>query len=204
MLYIFKPFLVFDKTRAADQVSTYGKNRSPTVIYDEAKFQLEVLLRLSYLRHSFIGYDPWSMVIGLTLSSIMLAELSTNQEFDVDLVNSRRSTLILGARLLRDQSRCIFVAEAMFCIVRDRSKPEDANLMRNFAKFDGEGEPRQQLVAEHIKSIWPLQLGDDGEETELGQLVLTYKQPEEDGVNDSSPDVLSPTSDSMMDIDSQD
>ncbi|KAI0180537.1 hypothetical protein GGR52DRAFT_531750 [Hypoxylon sp. FL1284] len=107
-------------------------------IIQYAEIRLETLLRLYYLRHSFECYDPLLMHWLVFLGDVVLKKLdnpsgspttssATTTPLDLE---SLRSTLILCAKGLYDQSRNYHIAFIVYRLLRDRMKANDLDLLR--------------------------------------------------------------------------
>ena len=82
------------------------------------------------------------------------------------------------AKTLRDQSRFMYIAEAVFMLFRDSMESDTARLIRDYASVENE-EDRKKIVAQQVKSVFPvniLNLTDDPENQRLEALVQEYSE----------------------------
>ncbi|KAM0335520.1 hypothetical protein ACHAQA_000568 [Verticillium albo-atrum] len=145
---------------------------------------MESLLRLYYSRHSFESCDPTMTAYLQYLAFNALQDLS---RADPGTSKATLSTVVLCAKGLRDQSRCYYIAEAIFMVLRDSLEPDAARLLRDFAYIEDE-EERKEIVARQVKSVYPVNIisvADDPEMKRLDSLVKAYSGHELDESTDS-------------------
>ncbi|KAI1102600.1 hypothetical protein F4804DRAFT_334096 [Jackrogersella minutella] len=158
-------------------------------IITHAEVRLETLLRLYYLRHSFESYDPLLMHWLLFLGDSILFKLDSagSRGGAAVAVNpeSLRSTLILCAKGLYDQSRNFHIAVLLYRLLRDRMKSHDLDLLRTtvFASDSGAaGEDDQPLMTQYIQAQWLAPIvttsgdGNDDSKRTLDYLLREYEK----------------------------
>ena len=74
---------------------------------------------------------------------------------------------------MRDQGRSFYLAECVFRIMRDRMRPEDFGLLKDWAQIKDE-EERQRLMTEYVHGEYPVHvvaITQDPEEQRLYRLL---------------------------------
>lgn len=134
---------------------------------------MDSIIRLYYVRHGFEHWDTMMVIYLLFLGFTALKTLAVTDREDHDAV---LSTVVLCAKGFRDQSRCYYIAEAIFMVLRDSMDPSSAHLLKDFAHIEHE-EERKQLVATQVQSVFPINIisiADDPEKQRLSKLVEAY------------------------------
>ncbi|OTA95752.1 hypothetical protein M434DRAFT_393609 [Hypoxylon sp. CO27-5] len=159
-------------------------------IITHAEVRLETLARLYYLRHSYESYDPllmhWLVFLGDTillkldgrLNSAPALVAAGTMPTSASNSESLRSTLILCAKGLYDQSRNFHIAVLLYRVLRDRMKANDVDLLRTHifpsgpsagsgsasasASADDEPLMTQYLQAQWLAPILTPEGGSDG------------------------------------------
>lgn len=134
---------------------------------------MESIVRLYYTRHSFDHFDTITVTYLHFVGFNALKMLATADPQNRDDV---LSTVVLCAKGLRDQSRCYYIAEAIFMVLRDSMDPSAAHLLKDFAHIEDEDD-RKQLVARQVQSVYPvniISIAEDPEKQRLSRLVEAY------------------------------
>ncbi|KAI1410532.1 hypothetical protein F5Y13DRAFT_201990 [Hypoxylon sp. FL1857] len=170
-------------------------------IISHAEVRLETLVRLYYLRHSFESYDPllmhWLMFLGDTIllkldGGLNSAGALAAATMPTTLANSEslRSTLILCAKGLYDQSRNFHIAVLLYRLLRDRMKANDVDLLRTHiftststssssggSSANGDDEP---LMTQYVQAQWLAPIltreGDSTAQRTLDYLLREYEK----------------------------
>ncbi|RSL52669.1 hypothetical protein CEP54_010772 [Fusarium duplospermum] len=153
--------------------ATVGNMPSPGEIVTSSRTCMESIIRLYYVRHGFEYWDTMMVIYLLFLGFTALKTLAITRPEHHDAV---LSTVVLCAKGLRDQSRCYYIAEAIFMVLRDSMDPSSAHLLKDFAHIEDE-EERKQLVARQVQSVFPINIisiADDPEKQRLSRLVEAY------------------------------
>ncbi|KAI0887566.1 uncharacterized protein GGS22DRAFT_186400 [Annulohypoxylon maeteangense] len=200
-------------------------------VITHAEVRLETLLRLYYLRHSFESYDPllmhWLMFLG---DSILLKLDSPQAILQIPSYHPRpnpeslRSTLILCAKGLYDQSRNFHIAVLLYRLLRDRMKANDLDLLRThiFASPSSSSssgviaEDDEPLMTQYVQAQWlapivtPIDGGssDDSSKRTLDYLLREYEKLSIDrrgdaedvseAETDTTPPLITPSSSSSV------
>ncbi|KAI0902092.1 hypothetical protein F4806DRAFT_490565 [Annulohypoxylon nitens] len=171
-------------------------------VITHSEVRLETLLRLYYLRHSFESYDPLLMHWLMFLGDSILLKLDTPQAA-IPLPpyhprpnpESLRSTLILCAKGLYDQSRNFHIAVLLYRLLRDRMKANDLDLLRthifssspsNSGSADSgnaSADDDEPLMTHYVQAQWlapivtpPDNDGDDSSKRTLDYLLREYEK----------------------------
>ncbi|KAI9150215.1 Nitrogen assimilation transcription factor nirA [Paramyrothecium foliicola] len=166
-------------------------------IVNHCKTCLELLVRLYYLRHGFEQWDSllvqWLTVQGFnSIKDLYKPDLYR----DPGQRNAVLSTVLLCLKGLREQGLNIYIAEAVFTVMRANMSPADARPLLQI--FDSElEEERKALVAGQIRSSWPININsvtDDPEKQRFDRLIEASAELNLQEDSSSSGD-LSPTRD---------
>lgn len=163
-----------------------GEERFRMEMLSYAKLELETLVRLYYLRHSFEYYDPFMMHFLLLIGYATLEELTADADSEPVTRNSLRSILILCAKGLHDQGRNYYTAQVVFRLIRDKFQPEDREFLKRFTQSD-DAEDEKPLMALNIQSSWPIpfiNVNQDPSLSMLENLVRDYNKMSLDSNSD--------------------
>ncbi|PVH97901.1 hypothetical protein DM02DRAFT_630684 [Periconia macrospinosa] len=149
LLTIFEP-LIDEET---------SQTPSPQQIVTDAKKRLQTLVRLYYLRHGFEATDLY-LVIPLIIeaSQCMDAIENVDEHMPAHKLEALRSTLILVAKGLHSQRRNLYLAEALFRVVRGRMRPAEVALFRGLLNVDERIADEKPDMAQEIRSHWPVSI----------------------------------------------
>ncbi|KAI2465995.1 hypothetical protein F4781DRAFT_445511 [Annulohypoxylon bovei var. microspora] len=175
-------------------------------VITHSEVRLETLLRLYYLRHSYESYDPllmhWLMFLGdsilLKLDAPQASPPAAPPHDPRPNPESLRSTLILCAKGLYDQSRNFHIAVLLYRLLRDRMKANDLDLLRThiFSNPSSSGHGRnsnsnsaaaaaeddEPLMTQYVQSQWlapivmPDEHGDNSSKRTLDYLLREYEK----------------------------
>jgi hypothetical protein len=105
-------------------------------VVTEATIQLESLLRIYYLHHSFESYDGLLMAFLAHLCDKTLVRLSrlsrSSPKTSVDDIKTLRSTLILCFKGIHDQSKNFYISGIVFNVLKSRLSAEDQTLVGQY------------------------------------------------------------------------
>jgi hypothetical protein len=172
------------------------QGRTLLEIENEARLQLELLIRIYYLRHGFDIYNPWLFSFLTGLGFLIVQELKNGDE-DMD-VEATRSTLILLAKGISNQGKCYYLADAMLRSICKVMQPSDVAIQKQYASFEDIDDPK--IASERLRLVrttWSLQVhnpedperkqqwntvygGESGESGDDKSLASTEAQDEED------------------------
>lgn len=168
---------------------------SPKEIVSNVERDLNVVLRLYYLRHSFEAPHiyltaPLTKLGFLSLHSIHDAMSPENLEYT-------QSSLILALEGLRAQGRNYYLTRTVYYIIKSQLRPEESRLLLGAEEPESESDKVPELESE-IQSAWSpavLNILEDPSTDELSKLArrfLTIGQGEESDseAGNSSPSVL--------------
>ncbi|KAM7209353.1 hypothetical protein V8F20_000403 [Naviculisporaceae sp. PSN 640] len=126
-------------------------HKSPRDAYLDAKIHFETAFRLYYLRHGFEFPDPF---LGQFMSALTKLTLDTiDQDPDSPYIEEWRSTVLLAAKGIYEQSRSIYVLKALLQITIGLMTPRDVERLKHFARIEANQEIREPLE-EPIHSGW--------------------------------------------------
>lgn len=130
---------------------TCPPHKSPHDAFLDAKIHLETALRLYYLRHGFETPDPF---LGQFLSSLTkLMFDAIREDPDSPFVEEWRSTILLIAKGIYDQSRSIYVMRGLLQVQIGLMEPRDVERLKHFARIETDREIHAPLE-ERIRSAW--------------------------------------------------
>ncbi|KAF5986157.1 nitrogen assimilation transcription factor nirA [Fusarium coicis] len=130
-------------------------------VLSDAKVRMETLIRLYYLRHGFKSYDI--MVIS------MLA-----------FIGFIRSTVVLVAKDLRDQSKNCYLARLVLRILKSSVGRKNKILLKE-VDDEEEDDEEERVMEEQVKSFCPIDLewiDVDPEKKRLDNLIKRTKELE--------------------------
>lgn len=181
LIAIFEPFAAVESSSLGTSSDDHVMDSTPQEIVANSKACVETILRLYYLRHGFGSLDlvlcQYLMLVGFN----SLKDLSTPGLAPATR-DSKLSTVILCAKGFMEQARNLYLAEAVFHMLRDSMDPSDVRALRDSTKIEEE-EERKKLIARHVKSDWPINvvsIAQDPEEHRLGNLIQAKESVETD------------------------
>ena len=139
----------------------------PHDLLRESKRSLEILIRLYYMRHGFVTSDAF-MVQYLSLVAFS-TYTSIRADMESSSLEALRSTIVLVAMALRDQSHSHYLGQLVFNAVRSGMGVAEIDLID---RFTGQG----RRVGKHppkdwqTQSIWVLDFGSIADEVEKRRL----------------------------------
>ncbi|KAJ4295913.1 hypothetical protein N0V88_004615 [Collariella sp. IMI 366227] len=104
--------------------------------YNEAVLHFETLIRLYYLRHGFESTDIFLLHFLGFFNHITMKAIETSE--GSSFLESRRSTLVLVTKGIRDQGQAHYVARAILRFQVNMMRPEDLELMQQFVEIGGD------------------------------------------------------------------
>lgn len=126
-------------------------HKSPRDAYLDAKIHFETAFRLYYLRHGFENPDPF---LGQFMSALIKLTLDTiNEDPGSPFIEEWRSTVLLAAKGMYEQSRSAYVLKALLQVTIGLMTPRDVDRLKHFARIEADQEIREPLE-EPIHSIW--------------------------------------------------
>lgn len=143
----------------------------PREILANAKRSLEILVRLYYLRHGFEANDAFMVQFLSLLAFSTNAAIQNNT--DSSTLEALRSTIILVALGLRDQSHSHYLGQLVFNAVRNGMGSEEMELIDRFTE-QGRGIGKRPPKTWKMQSIWAVDMGsiaDTPEKRRLSNLV---------------------------------
>ncbi|KAF4344780.1 nitrogen assimilation transcription factor nirA [Fusarium beomiforme] len=143
-------------------------------VLSDAKTRLETLLRLYYLRHGFVSHDVFVLS---PLSFLGFMEVKSLKGADGAELEGRRSTVVLVAKGLRDQSENCYLARLLLLILKGSIGSQNDFLLKDLEIEEEDGE-EVKVMKEQVNSSWPLDLewiDVDPEEQRLGNLIKKTK-----------------------------
>jgi hypothetical protein len=146
-------------------------------VLSDAKIRMETLLRLYYLRHGFESYDIF--VISL-LAFIGFMQAKTLDGSEAAGLESRRSTVVLVAKGLQDQSQNCYLARVVLRILKSSVGRENQFLLKEVDNEEEDAEA-ERVMEEQVKSSWPIDLewiDVDPETKRLDNLIKRAKELE--------------------------
>ncbi|KAF5655412.1 NirA-like nitrate assimilation regulatory protein [Fusarium sp. NRRL 25303] len=127
-------------------------------VLSDAKIKMETLLRLYYQRHGFESYDIFIIIL-LAFVGFMHAKNLENPEM-ADL-ESRRSTVVLVLKGLRDQSINCYVAKVVLRLLKGSVGSENSFLLKevDIVEEGGEEERAMEEQTSVVKAVRAVSLG---------------------------------------------
>ena len=156
-----------------------GVGETPQAIIRASEVMLESLMRLYYMRHSFVHYDPWLMPAMTRLGNNANRLLEGNANDDPGNLDGYRSTIILCAKAFESQAQNIHVATSLGIQLQSIVKPQMLQLIRTYVKAMNIDKTDEETIAKHPHSQWPLpiiNLSDDPEKTKLDHLIEAFEE----------------------------
>jgi len=142
-----------------------------------ASAHLETIIRLYYLRHGFISFDPFLVhplnVMGFSSLSKVASGLG---QADLDAV---RSTLILAAKGIRDQGQSHYICHVTLRFFMGGMRLEEKVLLNQIADLQDTEDDETKAQMASVQARWApsiLSVTDDPEAQRLGNLVKEYME----------------------------
>ncbi|KAG7405461.1 Nitrogen assimilation transcription factor nirA [Fusarium oxysporum f. sp. rapae] len=145
-------------------------------VLGDAKIKLETLLRLYYLRHGFESYDIFIIILLAFIGFMHAKALDSSEMVDLE---SRRSTVVLVAKGLGDQSNNCYLARVVFHLLKGRIGSKNDFLLKEVGIAEEDGE--EKAMEEQVNSSWPIDLewiNIDPEKNRLDNLIRKTKDLE--------------------------
>jgi hypothetical protein len=150
-LAIFEPLLNDELDEQADH------QPDPKTVVAEATRNLQTLMRLYQIRHSFEAMDLF-LVVPLTYLGFKSLEAIGDQPSPRDL-DVLRSTLILAVHGLYLQKRNYYLAEGVSQVFRSKMRPEEVALTKEALMLnDGVDDDETKFLKQAIRSYWPVSI----------------------------------------------
>lgn len=146
---------------------------SPRDVVGQAERDINILLRLYYIRHGFSGADSW-LTAPLSKIGFMSLQGISNHTSPQDL-EYLRSSLSLALKGLREQGRNYYLARTVYHIVRNQVRPEDHGLLMGAEDRESAEDESPGLFGE-VHSSWVARCVDISENTATEELSYLAKQ----------------------------
>jgi hypothetical protein len=163
----------------------------PRDIASGAERDINVLLRLYYLRHGFTGADSW---LTAPLAKIGFMSLqSINDQTSLEDLEYLRSSLFLALSGLYEQGRNYYISKTVYHIIRNKVRAEESGLLLGSENLQSTADESPGLVGE-VQSAWTpsiIDILDHQAAQELSDLAKEFLTLEHGGLGD---DVLSDSS----------
>ncbi|KAJ6286265.1 hypothetical protein J3E71DRAFT_359029 [Bipolaris maydis] len=111
-----------------------GVVETPYAIMRASEIMLESLMRLYYMRHSFVHYDPWLIPAITRLGNDANRLLEGGPGEDPANLDGYRPTIILCAKALESQAQNIHIATSLGIQLYSVIKPQTLQLIRTYVK----------------------------------------------------------------------
>lgn len=144
---------------------------NPRNIVSGAEGDMNILLCLYYLRHSFTGADVW-LTSPLAKIGFMSVQSINDQTSPQDL-EYLRSSLSLALRGLHKQGRNYYIARTVCYIIRKLMRPEETGILLGSENPTSAAEESPDLFGE-VQSVWAprvVDISDDPAAEELSNLA---------------------------------
>lgn len=141
----------------------------------------ETLARIQYLRHGFEHCNSLSIqnlnILAFSALKSLRAARQTDSQVSPTVIDDARSTLILAAKGLHDQSKNWHLCRTILQIVVDSMAKEDLELLERFARVKIDDGEAPVARGEHITAEYPLDIASPHEEdVEARKLGNVLKQ----------------------------
>lgn len=125
VICIFEPHVASEDTGAGSsgKPTLLEFKSTPQQVIAKARAQLETLIRLYYMRHSFETFDSLIMHFLSFFSFLSVGNLSLT-DADPERVEATYSSVILAGKGLRDQARSCQLARVVSQLVHNSLGPE--------------------------------------------------------------------------------
>lgn len=121
--------------------------------------QLETVIRLYFLRHSFEYYDGFLTLSLSSLANIVMERRrnSNSNSWEPEASEHLKSTLVLCFKGLVEQAQCSYVSAVICKFLYEMQTPEDANLIRSYVDMSI---LHDRSAFEHnVHSAFPIEVG---------------------------------------------
>jgi len=143
-------------------------------IVSQSERDINILLRLYYIRHSFSGADSWLSNPLAKLGFMSLQRINdTTSSHDIHYL---RSGLVLALQGLREQGRNYYITRTAYYIIRNQIRPEEASLLQGSEDATLEADESPGLISE-VQSAWipsVVDISDDPVSKELSKLAKEF------------------------------
>lgn len=149
--------------------------------FTHSKVCFETVIRLYYLRNGYEGGNMLLLHCLAVLSFTALADLGSPSSYDVNSSSSfedSRSTLILTAKGLDDQSKSYFMGATISTVLRGQMAVEDLDILARYCITTGEASRPQEARAQHVKAQYPLNIVKMNTHPESERLETMFKRYE--------------------------
>ncbi|KAL6711313.1 hypothetical protein ACN47E_005844 [Coniothyrium glycines] len=166
----------------------------PKDLVDEAERDINVLIRLYYLRH---GFDEADIYLISPLSRLgFMAASNIVDGISQERLDFLRSTLLLSLKGLREQGRNYYIARTVYHILKNQLRSEELRLLYGNEEEDEEAQNSSWLPGE-INSGWlprTVDISDDPTAEGLSALAREFLtlEDEEDSASRQSDTASSP------------
>ena len=147
--------------------------RAAVEILPHAIVRLETIIRLHFLRHSFEYYEGHLTGFLTTMCSIVMALCLAGREEspDAEVLEHRRSTLILCLQGLAAQGKHVHIAAVICRLLLDRQMPVDLDLLG--AHIGTDLLEDRSMLGQPVYSAFPLETAtmDDADSSRLENLL---------------------------------
>jgi len=103
----------------------------------------------------------------------------SESNLDAETIECLHATIILCANILCNQSRNVYMAEAIFRLIKHSMPPQDVRILRDFAKLDETDEKREKLLTQHVQSEYPInivRIPENSDDRKLDNLLHAFKE----------------------------
>lgn len=146
-----------DATGSSLESLTSHQRDTAQAIITHSTVQLESVLRIYYLRHSFEVYDTMLVIFLAHLANTILSSIEKLEQ-DPNSVPSETSESLLSALILcfkglHDQSKNAYIAGLMLAVMKERLSVDVRNAVGRHVlndEPDGEPESLEELSMEHL------------------------------------------------------
>jgi len=143
-----------------DQLLTQHQRNAAEQIVTQASVQLESILRLYYLRHSFEAYDSTLTIFLAQLANLTLEPLEQLERdpgnAPPEVSESLLSTLVLCFNGLYEQSKSAYIAGVMLMVMKKRLSADVRNAVGRYVTIeetDGDTDPMDETDLEFSHPI---------------------------------------------------
>jgi hypothetical protein len=172
----------------------WSNELSPRDIISDAERDMNVLMRLYYLRHGFEHTDVY-LASPLSKLGFMSLQSINSQPLEGELDYSR-STLLLALTGLRDQSCNHNVARTIYRILKNQFRPEEAGLLHGSNDIEAESDESSALI-DQVQATWTpcaINISDDHVVQGLSKLAKQFLKLDLGDQSDTRTDNSSPLS----------
>jgi hypothetical protein len=143
-------------------------------IVSQCERDINIVLRLYHIRHSFSGADSWLSNPLAKLGFMSLQRINdTTSPQDIHYL---RSSLVLALQGLREQGRNYYITRTAYYIIRNQIRPEEAKLLQGTEDARVEADESPGLISE-VHSAWipsVVDISDDPVSKELSKLAKEF------------------------------